>query len=292
MTDQQKMDFDQSVTTIEVMLRKERTKYNAPDYLRHLPASIFGDRPVDPKAHDAIATWFVKIAELCDFSLETASIAISILDRFAATPDAKDIIISRDKFSLASLTAIYTAVKIHEQKALSPAFVAKLSGGLNSKEDIERMEFRMLKALGWQVNPPTAMWFVRNFFELITDDVFDESSRKLIMDLVQFQVHFSMINYDFCKEYASDIALASLLNAVEDGDCLCPKKLKAFLCQATNIKSDSLESLRVRLCGAPYHEAASELLKEQKRSSCSPICTESRNEMLYQNSPKSVTARS
>jgi hypothetical protein len=294
MTDQS-IAFDQCVSSINVMLRKERTVYEVPDYLGHLRASIYGDYPVDALARDAIVDWFVKIVNLCNYSSETAAIATSILDRFAASDDSKDILTNRANFQLASLTAIYTAVKVHEREAISPAFVAKLSGGLSSIEDIEKMEIRMLKALQWRVNPPTAEWFVRSFLDLAPGSGFDASARMSLMELGRLQVTFSLLNYEFCTFRASDIALASLLNAVEGvfGDRFCAPQLEAAIHTATNIKATrSLDRLRTRLCGATYHDAVSKILKEQESqnmTTCKPMYSESRNEMsTHAHSPKSV----
>jgi hypothetical protein len=265
MTDQS-IAFDQCVSSINVMLTKERTVYEVPDYLRHLRASVYGDFPVDALARDVIVDWFVKIVTLCNYSSETAAIATSILDRFAASDDSKDILAHRENFQLASLTAIYTAVKVHEREVISPAFVAKLSGGLSSVEDIEKMEIRMLKALQWRVNPPTAEWFFRSFLDLVLGSRFD-AQRMSLMELGRLQVTFSLLDYDFCTFRASDIALASLLNAVEGifGDQFCTQQLEAAIHTATNIKAThSLDRLRTRLCGATYHDAVSKIKGARK----------------------------
>jgi len=291
------MDFNQSISCIDAMLRKERTIYRVSGYLHHLPAHIYGDRPVDSSAREAIANWFVRICDLCHYSLETAEIATSILDRFAATPSARDVIKNRETFQLASLASIYTAVKIHEHEAMSPKFVAKLSGGLNTPHDIERMEYRILKALKWNVNPPTAMWFVRNFLLLIAEDVFN-GSQEMILDIIQKQLSSSVTKYEFCVERPSELALASLLNVVEDlyDAKMCTMQLQALICHATEMRPKSLELLRLRLRGATYHEAISGILKRQgieKRTHCKHIYMKSQTqEMQYTHSPKSITTSS
>eukprot|EP00980_Cylindrotheca_fusiformis_P029634 scaffold23625_cov137-Cylindrotheca_fusiformis.AAC.19 len=294
MTDQATAS-EERVSSINAMLRTEKNSYEAVDYLRFVKPSTYGDFPVDRWARDAIVDWFVKIVKTCDYSLETAAIAASILDRFAAVDESKDILIHRQQFQLASLAAIYTAAKVHEGAALSPMFVAKLSGGIHSAEDIEKMEFRVLQAVQWRVHPPTAEWFVRCYLDLIPGMAFDKSTRMALMKLIRFQVTHSLLNYEFCSFRASDIALASLLNGVEAFfGCKFSIQVENAIRSTTNIKATQcLNRLRTSLCGANYRDVVSKLRSQQEGKSLSNSKTMySRNKVIpstHELSPKSVS---
>jgi hypothetical protein len=285
------MDIETSLSNIEAMLRQEESCYTVPDYLKHLPAHTAFGQPIDAAARLSVAQWCVKIIGICHYKRETAAIAISCLDRFVSTPDGHQVLLDRRQFQLAALTSVYTAVKIHEQKALAPDLVAKLSHGSHTETDIEAMERRMLQALQWRVNPPTSMEFVRKFLDLIPQDVLDEKSRKVAMELVQYQVDLSVGGYDFCTKKASCIAFASLLNAVESvqNDNMTSSYVESVIAHSANINSHAFQDLRDKLYEAISAHSASKMLETEltRKSSCASACSSS-SENSYSNSPRSV----
>jgi hypothetical protein len=141
------------------MRRQEENGYASSDYLAQIPPSATSplDTPVDENCRNVMAKWCNEISDFCKYSRETASIAMSCLDRFMATPDGQTVFLYRSLFQLAAMTALYTAVKIHEHEAMDPALVSCLSRGAYSPEAVEAMEARMLTAIQWRVNPPTAL---------------------------------------------------------------------------------------------------------------------------------------
>jgi hypothetical protein len=290
--DQSMMDIEASLLNIEAMLRQEESGYTVPDYLRHLPAHTAFGQPIDAAARFSIAEWCVKIMEFCHYKRETAAIAMSCLDRFASTPDGHQVLLDRRKFQLAALTSVYTAVKIHEQQALAPQLVAKLSHGFHTVTDIEAMERRMLQALRWRVNPPTSMEFVRKILDLIPQDVMDEKSRKVAVELVQYQVDLSVVNYGLCTKKASCIAFASLLNAVErvHNDGVTSIYVESVIAHSANINSHSFQDLRDQLYEAISTQSVSKMMETQvtRKSSFRASPYSSSSERSYSNSPRSV----
>jgi hypothetical protein len=287
----QTMDVEASLSTIEAMLAQEKTGYTVPDYMLRLPAHTAFGQPVDADARYSIADWCFKIMDICRYKRETAAIAMSCLDRFVSTPDGYQMLLDRRKFQLAALTAVYTAVKVHEQQALAPHLIARLSHGSYSTEDIETMEFKMLMALQWRVNPPTAMEFVCTFLEVVPENVLDEKSRIVVIELVQYQIDLSVVDYEFCRKGASSIAFASLLNSVEciHNDAMLCSYIESMVAQAVNINSHHFIDLRDRLNEAITHQSGSDLLlkEKSKRPSCCSIYSSS-SESSYSKSPISV----
>ena len=93
--DNQTMDTEAILSTIEAILRQEKTGYTVPDYLRHLPEYTAFGQPIDADARYLIAKWCFKIMDICDSKHETAVIAISCLDRFVSTPSGQEILLDR-----------------------------------------------------------------------------------------------------------------------------------------------------------------------------------------------------
>jgi hypothetical protein len=289
--DQSTMDIEASLSNIEAMLRQEESCYTVPDYLKHLPAHTAFGRPIDAAARFKIAKWCFKIMDICHYNRETAAIAMSCLDRFVCTPDGHQVLLDRRQFQLAALTSVYTAVKIHEQQALAPDLVAKFSHGSHTEKNIEAMELRMLQALQWRVNPPTSMEFIRKFLDLIPQDVLDEKSRKVAVELTQYQVDLSVVDYAFCTKKASFIAFASLLNAVESvhNDGMTSSYVESVIAHSANINSHAFQDLRAKLYEAIPAQSASKMLETKltRKSSCASACSSS-SENSYSNSPRSV----
>lgn len=240
--------FDETLSTIEVMRRQE-IEYSVSDYLTQLPANSTLDAPVDATCRMVMAKWCTEIAGFCHYGRETVEIAMSCLDRFMASPDGRSILLDRSEFQLACMTSIYTAVKIHEQEAMDPALVSRLSRGAHSAKAVEEMESRMLKALKWRVNPPTSMSFVRKILDLVPDDLLYKSERETVMELAQLQVEIAMESYEFCMMTPSSIAISSLYNAVESvcTDGMFISDFEETVTKVTQIDSEALRGIRIHL---------------------------------------------
>jgi len=284
MVNESQQTMNQCITSIDVMLHRERSVYQVPDYLSCLPQSEYGDYPIDPEAREAIVDWYLKIVELCEYSVDTAVIAISILDRFASSPSAKDFLRHREKFQLASLASIYTAIKIHEKEAISPRFVAKLSGGVSNAEDVERMEIYILQTIQWRINPPTAIWFALNFLKLLN------LQSKRLMKSIESQVIHALHNYEFCTVRASEIAAAAVINALESvfGRDVYFRRMELIHRFRINTSSERLNCLCANLDSASNAEVVSTVVQTEKVETPSTPSKTCSNDQRSHYSPKTV----
>lgn len=247
--DQQLKTFESEATTIKAMLKQEESGYIVRDYLHDLPSYTSLGQPVDARARSTIADWCVKIMDVCQYQRETAEIAVSYLDRFMASPDGYSVLLDRSQFQLAALACVYSAVKVHEEQALGPELVAKLSNGERTSREIEAMELRVLQAVQWRVNPPTAMAFVRNHIDLIPDDDLDGLTRQALLDLTQYQIDMSLLDYEFVMKKASLVGLAALLNAadsISDAGSLSAH-VGSLIFSCTGIRPSAFDILRNQL---------------------------------------------
>jgi len=208
---------EQTLETIEAMRRQEEHYgYCVTDYLSELTKTTTAtDIPVDASCRLAMAQWCNQIANICNYKRDTVAIAMNCLDRFMATPSGQEILLDRNLYQLAAMTALYSSVKIHEQEVMDTNLVSNLSKGVHTPAVVEAMESKMLMAIQWRVNPPTAMSFMRMISDLIPDTSLDCYERQIILDKTRQQIEMTVSEYNFCSFDASSIAFASMLNSIE-----------------------------------------------------------------------------
>jgi hypothetical protein len=242
------IDVDATLHTLVVMRRQEETGYAVTDYLSQIPAGTALEAPVDAACRQAMTKWCVEITDFCKYSRETAFIAISCLDRFMCND--KSVLLNRHQFQLAAMTALYTAAKIHEHEAMDPDLVSTLSRGAHSPQAVEAMEYRMLNAIQWRVNPPTAMSFVRKMLDLVPAHLMNAFERETIVELAQLQVDLTLTDYKFCQCSALSIGFASFLNAFENvttGDIYHYANFETTMSEALPIDLNTIRDIRINL---------------------------------------------
>lgn len=236
-------DTEQTIATIRAMRKQEETGYNtiSCDYLSDLPPIA-----VDANCRSAMTNWCKQVAKYCEYGSESVSIAINILDRFVSTPTGRTTLFDRNQYQLAAMTALYTTVKIHEQEAMAPKLVASLSRGLHTEQAVEAMESKMLDAIRWRVNPPTAVSFVRSMMELVPDDLNIDRS---VIELAQCQIETIANDYDFCTVPASSVALACTWNALEivTRDATLAAEFGTAMGRNLTVEVSSVQKLRIAI---------------------------------------------
>lgn len=208
--------MDQALETIATMRFQECSGYATADWscMRGLPLQVQSGAIVDMDCRSKISTWFVQVVDFCKFRRETVEITLSMLDRFLVSPEGAAARSDRGIYQLASMAALYTAVKIHEAEAMDPKLVSKLSRGAYSPSEIEEMERLLLQGLQWRVNPPTTMSFVRELMNLIPQETLEIETRNALMDITKFQIELTVGQVELFKTPASIVALAALRNSL------------------------------------------------------------------------------
>ena len=252
------IDTESALATIEAMRKQEETGYRSYDYL-HQQVPPFpsvnspqnAGEPVDVDCRFRMSEWCYQIVDFCKFKRETVAVSMSYLDRFLCTPAGLDIFLDRSMFQLAAMTALYTAIKIHEPEAMEPTLIASLSRGVYNEEQVEAMEFKMLNAIMWRVNPPTAIAFIHELLDLIPSSIISGDARAAVIDLAKFQTEVAVSDYAFVTVNTSSIAFAALFNAFEsmNMDLKLQSHIEYSLAQAAKIESQStqIRDVRIRL---------------------------------------------
>lgn len=219
-----------AIASIQAMRIQEQAAYQTEDYLskhqenpqlHHSSNSSSSSpqqqqqqqqRPVDKECRSKMAEWCFQVVDFCKFNRETVSIAMNYLDRFLMT--APDAILNRKTFQLAAMTCLYTAIKVHEPEAMEPQVIASLSRGAYTEDEVTAMERRIVMAIQWRMNPPTAMAFVHHFMTFCGNGT--PASNADILELAKFQTELAAANYNLiCAVPASTIAFAALSNALQ-----------------------------------------------------------------------------
>lgn len=101
------------------------------------------------------------------------SISINYQDRFLATALGEPARYSREEFRVASVTCLYIAIKLYVPQSwnITADAFAKLCHGTISGENIDKMEIRILFALGWNVNPPIPLAYTELYLDLLFRNV-------------------------------------------------------------------------------------------------------------------------
>jgi hypothetical protein len=168
------------------------------------------------------------------------------LDRFLATFTDE---VDKNLFQLLAMTCLYLSIKLNEYKHLlipesksSMDTILRLSRGAFNLKQMEKMEYEVLQRLQWHVHPPTPQLFVKHFLFFLSVEEHE------VHDLTQFMVELSVMDYFFVSFKPSEVAVASLLNAL---DRLYPQSLTqahlALLGQFIDVHSPAVLACRERL---------------------------------------------
>jgi hypothetical protein len=215
---------DDSIATLQAMRRQEENGYrcNAQTYAyqhssqsqsqRFLHGAAHGPDAVDESCRTRMVDWCYQVVDFCKFNRETVAIAVNYLDRYAHT--SPELMKDRKAYQLASMTCLYTAIKIHEPHAMEPSAVSSLSRGVFSAEEVMDMERKILAGLQWRMNPPTALAFVNKYLSLMPAGMFTKSEVGGIIELSTFQTELAVNDPWFLGSNASTVALAAFANAL------------------------------------------------------------------------------
>jgi hypothetical protein len=202
------MQQEAALETLTV-LRQQESRYVTQDALR--PAG-----PLEWKCRAKMAAWCFHIAKICEFQPESVEIALSCLDRFLTTEQGTAALQDRSIYQLASMVCLYTAVKVHESAAISPAIVCTLARDAYTPSQVEEMERTILTALEWRVNPPTMASFARLGVDLISQQTkLTGKQRSTVVDLCSYQLEVAVREYRFMTVDRSIVAYCAIMNGLE-----------------------------------------------------------------------------
>lgn len=222
------------------LIRQERF-YQCDDYLKlRKDPSV----AVNQKCRYSMTNWCYQVLDYCNASQETASIAISYVDRFLSSSQGSFVLNDKNWFQLAVMCSLQLAIKVNESSKLEVDTLSQLSRGLFSVEDITLMEKAMLSALSWRLCPATPYVFLDFFLDLLPPSL-SSTTKMSLLKLAQKQIYLASPYYLFTLEKSSAIAFASLLNAMDE--IRCTTEAETLICCANQVGYNYLDDTSLDL---------------------------------------------
>lgn len=173
-----------------------------------------GDARIDEFCREQIVEWSFRVVDYFRIDREVVAVSISFLDRFLATCQC-----DRSTFKLAATTTLHLAVKLlHPCKLGDLGILSDLSRGEFDMYDVSEMESHILHSLKWSLHPPTPIAFSSLLLEYIMlDRSMPVTSADMddLQDIASFFTELAVCDYHFAFLRPSEIAVASILNALE-----------------------------------------------------------------------------
>lgn len=147
------------------------------------------------------------------------------------------------------------AIKLYESKRVRLRTLATLSRGQFVSSDIESMEWKIMQALEFRLNPPTEHSFVDYYLRLIPwESDADAATRKKAADISKYMTELAVCDPFFISIPNSIVALAALLNVLDEisysklSEASRTRFLSEFCLQARiNPFADQVSNSRIRL---------------------------------------------
>lgn len=247
-----RVDTTEVSDRLKVMRRQEETTYRCYDYLLSNEDLLrHSSKPVDEDCRVKMCEWCYQVVDFCKFRRETVGIGMSYLDRYLSTRKGKKALSNRKEYQLSAMTTLYIAIKLHEPLEMETSLLADLSRGCYTEMEFVAMEEIILDALEWRVSGPTALGFMQLFLALVPDSV-HFSVRSAVMDYARYQSELSVAEHFFVDCLPSEIAFASILNAMEGmATNLLPLKAQSKFIRAverySGISGDQVECIQGNL---------------------------------------------
>ena len=221
------MNQDQVQDRLSVMRAQEDSTYWCSDYFRDLQqveSNSDDSGPIDHVCRSKMTQWCYSVIDFIQFRRETVGIAMSYLDRFLCTdaPRARQVRNCRKLYQLASMTALFMAIKINEPVVIDLNILTDLSKGLYTFADFTKMENDILFALNWHVNGPTPQEFMVHILTLVQQQETKADTSyslnidfKNILEQATYQIEVAIGEHDLMTQKPSNVATASIWNCIE-----------------------------------------------------------------------------
>eukprot|EP00934_Nitzschia_sp_Nitz4_P008090 Nitzschia sp. Nitz4//scaffold113_size70149//49495//50370//NITZ4_005957-RA/size70149-processed-gene-0.61-mRNA-1//1//CDS//3329533362//8080//frame0 len=252
-TDGDKINY---IDVIQQMRRRERT-YVVADYLPK-QQMVPNDPAVDRYCRFLMINWMEQVVDFCGMRQDTVAVAVSLLDRYTMSNSV--IKNDRNKFQLAAITCLYTAIKFHEHSVLSVSTMVAMCQNGFTQDQIESMERDILKANNWLVNVPTSYGFCEYLCAMLAD--VHSSDYEPLLELAKLQLNATISDFDLALMPPSAVAVAAVLNALDAIDALpvkdeAPMQFALLSVTQNQLPEWTIRDIRARLYASITDETES-----------------------------------
>lgn len=198
---------------IQAMMNQEETSYRYESYFPAMSAEeLEHASQLNCSWREKICQWSYNVVDHFDLPREVVAVSLDLFDRYLATQSNQ---CSGNMALLASLTTLHIAIKVHSDKKIKISTLASLSRGQFGAKHIEQMEWRIFNSLKWKVHPPTLFAVISHLLMLFPSDV-NHSMRKELFEVAIYVAELAVCDSFFVRFPASTIALAAIMNVMED----------------------------------------------------------------------------
>lgn len=165
----------------------------------------------------AMGEWAFHLLDHYGYPRETLGVCMNLFDRYmysvlGGVPASAPL---KEEFQLLFTTCLYLGLKVAcPRSLLSPESMSVMCGHQFSKEQIMATEVEIIDKLQGQLRPPTGHAFLGYFAHLMPSES-GKDWAKIVAE-AQFSVEMSLLDCLLATKKQSLIALAALLNALED----------------------------------------------------------------------------
>lgn len=232
--------YGEELDTLQSLLQQEAKYYTKQDFHAcqiHAMKEVQGQYPtqkfdpIDASCRTKMCSWFQQICNFCryddDETLVIIENALNYMDRYVVTPKGSVALLDRNYYQGMAITCLYMATKIHAHAAISSSDMSQITRFAYTTEQIEEMEYHILQALNWHVNPPTVSVFVAEYMKILiqqlvqshavnaTDDASIVSMLQAVKELVHTNTMTAFSDETFVTVPASVMAYTAIFNAVQ-----------------------------------------------------------------------------
>jgi hypothetical protein len=256
--------------TIQQMLAKEAAIRRQGDHVKLNDAHAEVAGIPNLVWREKVAHWCYGVVDHLNESRSVVYVAMNILDRYCAVSASDGCSMDERTYEMASMTAIFLAVRIAGSGNLCLQELTSMSRGQVRVRDIISTGTSMIKILTWEHRIVTPLDFVGVWLDLISEDLRSQH----VFDSACYLVEIAVCDSALSPSKASDVALAAVMNSLGETPSDQENFAKAVK-QATGIVFDTSEfsSLRARLQGI-YSQSADSSSKNDEPHLIDDECRE------------------
>lgn len=225
-TDYTKSRCGECLAGLQGMLKRQRTSYSCCSS----SSSSSSTESEYMAVRRSLIDVFDEVYTVCQLqNRETVAVAVSYMDRFMMASTQRFV-----NTQLVAMTCFYLAVKLYEPTVIPPSILCELFQRIlaceeedeedfdddastateASAEAIESMELQLMQALKWNLNPPTAIMFVRQLLCCLPNGHLSQW-KQTAADIAQTYLELGLKSEECMASDASTQAVAALFCAVE-----------------------------------------------------------------------------
>mmetsp|Transcript_5675 Transcript_5675/g.11120 ORF Transcript_5675/g.11120 Transcript_5675/m.11120 type:complete len:416 (-) Transcript_5675:83-1330(-) len=161
----------------------------------------------------SICEWMYRVIDHFSADREVVHIALSYIDRILSTNICAD----RRTFKLISSASLHLAIKTHFPHLWHDVgrLLPELSRGDFAMGDLLAMENELLHSLTWLLNPPTPQAITMHMLSLLPRNL-SRTTLENVANICLYLIELSVADYFFVTTKKAIVAIAALLNAIEN----------------------------------------------------------------------------